>query len=303
LSTIFDTLTEIEATDLETDLLGSGPNLRIRAGEITRFVVEDRTAYFKAPPGSAGSLTRIALSDQNGMTVLRAAIAVRGESVGLVGENDTLIPLPCYTQPAFGTWRSWIHIMNVEFMNVDAAGAQQLIELALKHGFVPYAPRQASDYERKTTPVFDREAPGSTINARFEKGIQLESFVLVPDERVDVLTTEYTDKEGVDQRRPAFTNFLDALIVNMGEAIKANAGDDRDAKRKANNRLSILTGHNSESDWPLRPTLGYLTPVKGDEISLFGDRGASASSDATESPVETDVPDPGADDQPFAPSE
>lgn len=301
MTSVFDTLMELTDAELDTDLLGSGPNIRIRAGEVTHFAIEDRTGYFKVP--EPPSLTRLQLSDQNGMPVLRATVAVKDERIGLVGDDDVLTALPCYTKAAFATWRSWIHLMNVEFMNVDVEGAKTLTDLVLAKGFVQYEPRGTTTFERKTTPLVDREAPGRTLAERYEKGIRLESLVLVPDMRVDVLSTEYVDGQGQTVRRPAFTNFIDVLITNMTEAIKANAGGDTQEKRTANTRLSVLTGHNQESGWPLRPTLGYLTPVKGDEISLFGDRGAASSEEAA--PAETEgetvpAPECGADDTPFS---
>lgn len=276
---ILDALGEFEAIDLSADLLG-GPNLRLRAGQNT-FSIESRTGYV-ALPDDALALMRYTVSTQSDMPVIRATIGVRGESIGLLGDEDVRIPLPCYSQPAFATWRQWVHLVNVEFMNPDADAVAQLQALTLDAGFVPYVPRTVVEnpQPRKSETLFDREPAGRTINARFEKGIRLDSCVIVPDLRVEPSVTEYTDRNGATVRRPAFTSFIDTIVPNMATALKAAASGDSEAKRTAFNRLSVLTGHDAESDWPQRPTLGYLTPKGGEEINLFGDR--SSSSDGVE---------------------
>lgn len=300
---ILEDLQQFDELDLSTDVLG-GPNLRLRAGD-TQFSIENRTGYI-ALPDNALSLMRLTVSSQNGMPVLRATLGIRGERIGLLGEDDVKVPLPCYTAPAFATWRQWVHLVNVEFMNPTEDAVAALQELAIAQGFIPYVPRSTSaePYVRKpgNELLFDREATGRNINERFEKGISLDSCVIVPDIRVEPSVTEYVDKNGVTVRRPAFTSFVDTLVPNMATALKAAAAGDQDAKRQAFNRLSVITGHNAETDWPHRPTLGYVTPKGHEEISLFGDR--SGSSESTPAAASTEAvatqATPVTDEEPFA---
>lgn len=301
-TSILDQLVSFDDLDLSTDVLG-GPNLRLRCGDTTQFTIENRTGYFSLPDTSL-SLMRLTVSIQNDMPVLRATLGIRNERIGLLGEEDVKVPLPCYTAPAFATWRQWVHLVNVEFMNPDANAVAALQELSLASGFVPYVPRVQVENPtpRKSELVFDREAPGRNINERFEKGISLDSCVIVPDIRVEPSVTEYQDKNSVTVRRAAFTSFVDTIVPNMATALKAAASGDQEAKRTAFNRLSVLTGHNAETDWPHRPSLGYVTPKGHEEISLFGDRSAKSSApEATtsEAGVEATPVVPVTDEEPF----
>ena len=42
-----------------------------------------------------------------------------GETVGLLGPDGQEIILPVYTDQAFATWRTWVHLLNVEMMNAN----------------------------------------------------------------------------------------------------------------------------------------------------------------------------------------
>jgi len=316
---IFSDLLSLDNLDLSTDILG-GPNLRMRAGGETTFNIENRVGYSACPADSI-ALTRLTLANQtnsqgNVMPVLRAVINVRGEIIGLLGENDVHTPLPCYSAPAFATWRTWVHVINVEFMNPHPEAVKALLSLCAEKGFVPYVPRSTRPVEEGAEPIvrkseltYDREAPGSSISDRFEKGIPLDTFVMIPDIRVESSVTEYTDRNtGTTVRRPAFTSFVDTIVPNTITTLKAHAAGDADAKRQAFNRLSVLTGHNVETDWPHRPTLGYLTPTGFDEIALFPEQTPSEDTTAASTPsAPTEAPAPESSatvssaDEPFVP--
>lgn len=279
---IFGELEQIQELDL-SGLSFQGTNLRLNCGQVNTFQIEDRLGYIEIPEEGM-RLTRITASDQSGKLVIRGENVLMGETIGLMGDEDTKSPLPPYTLAQLSVWRTYGHTVRWEFQNPRPEAVQNLRDLAQKAGFVPFVPTEREDrepYERAAgvEVMFDLIAlNGANSSKRFEKGLPLASCVLVPDVRVGPNLTEYVNREEDTVQRATFTSFIDSMVPLMKAAIAAGAGSDAAAKRTSLNRLSTLTGYNAETDWPNRPTMGYVTPKSHDEITVFPDRDAQATS-------------------------
>lgn len=315
---IMSQLAELEALDLSQDLLG-GPNVRIRSGATVRHTSDGHTCFVKTPVDAA-RIMRTTIADQKGMLVLRGQIGVRGEIIGLIGKDDKENALPCYTMPAFASWREWVHLVNFEFMNPNPDATEALKDLTMQGKFVPWESRGTNSDAGGETPwvpiqekLYDRESPGKNLPERWENGLVLDSFVLVPaDPRIGPNLTEYVDAASGNTKQVSdFTSFLDTLVPNIAAAHKAAAlveglrGPERaeavKVRQRAFQHLSTLTGYGEE--WPFRPTLGYAN-VKGHETELnfFGDRKPkSEPTPATEG--ETETTEPQTSDEAFDTSE
>lgn len=303
---MLDLLTEVNEALPTNDLLITGGNLRLVAGGSSTFPVEEMTGYIDIPAGAL-RLLRVQVNTQpSGMDVLRMELALEGETIGLLGESDSKTPLPLFTAACFTRWRTYLHRFHTECMNPSLEAVEAIKELCLKNGYMEWKPRTTSrEYERTSEIIFDLEpgVPGSQtpqIPQRFANAIKLDSAVLIPDERDDVLTTSYVNKDNDTITRPGFTGLFDVLVPAMSAVIKSNAAlidmpketaDEKTARREATEnirtqmqRLAILTGYNPDSSWPLRPTIAYVTPTGGEEIRVIG----TGSAPVEETPVSSD---------------
>ena len=258
-------LAETVSEDVDTSGIG-GSNLRLRAGEKTIFPVESGVTGVIDLTKADMRLSRLQLRDQGGMAVMQATILVKGEVVGTVGQGDSIVPLRQYSDPNLAGWRQNIHIIAVEFMRPNEATVEALQVLVTTAGWQQYSPspraQRMPERERTSVTLFDKEAPGGNIQSRFASGMPLAGIVLLPDPRTDVLTTEYTDrKSGTTVSRPGFTNFVDAGVLAMHHLLQVTAAGEPAAVREATSNLNLLCGRNADTQYPLRPTLGYLSPV------------------------------------------
>jgi hypothetical protein len=278
-SSIFDQLQQIEALDLDA-ITFQGTNVRLIAGQRTTFPIEDRTGYVKIPANTdthGMRLTRLDISDQSGKLVIRGEMILMGETIGLLGDEDSETPLPIYVHPHLAMWRTYGHAVRFEFQNPRPETVQALLEQCQAKGFVPYEPQQREDqepYERAAgvQVLHSLTSANGNSSKRFAAGIPVASCVIVPDQRIGPSLTEYLNSDKMMVQRPAFTSFIDSLIPLMGAAIAAGAGEDNRAKQSALNRLSTLTGYNAENGWSHRPSLGYVTFEGGEELTVFPDR-------------------------------
>lgn len=270
-------LATLASLEIDADILG-GTNLRLVAGAQSNFPVGTRQAAIQIPEDKL-RLMALTIADQSGMTVLRGQLAVQGERIGYLGAGDFFEPLPTYVIPALASWRTWTHFVNFEFMRPNDAAVEQLRDLCLEAGFVERPERQEPT-EPKQIKSFDRQAPGDRLTDRFANSLVLTSAVLVPDLRIAPGVTEYTNRDNQVVQRPAFTSFIDVQEAVAEVLVKAIATKDREAVNAAVKQLSHLTGINPESDYPHRPTLGYVTPKGHDEVVIFPDREESSEAAA-----------------------
>lgn len=291
---IFDSLDQLGSLDLD-GISFQGTNLRLIAGQRSTFPIEDRMGFVKIPENGL-AMTRLAVSDQSGKLVIRGECILMGETIGLLGDNDEETPLPVYSAAQFSQWRTYGHAIRWEFQNPRPETVAALVEMAQRHGWITFVPTTRSDrpaYERAAgvQVLHDLTAANGNSAERFRKGIQLDSCVIVPDLRIAANLTEYINSDGDTVQRPAFTSFIDSFVPLYSAALAAGAGTDNEAKRESLNRLSTLTGYNAENDWPNRPSLGYLTPKGGEELTVFPDRDAMPTSgqDAAEQVVAQSV--------------
>lgn len=284
-NSIFDQLQQIEALDLDA-ITFQGTNVRCIAGQRTTFPIEDRTGYLKVPVNTDTTgmrHTRLDISDQSGKLVIRGEHILMGETIGLLGDEDSEAPLPIYVHPHLAMWRTYGHAIRWEFQNPRPETVQAMLERCQAKGFVPYEPTQRDDqepYERAAgvQVLHSLTSANGNSSKRFAAGIPVASCVIVPDVRIGPSLTEYLNSDKMMVQRPAFTSFIDSLIPSMAAAIQAGAGDDNRAKQSALNRLSTLTGYNAENGWSHRPSLGYITYEGGEELTVFPDRTLPADS-------------------------
>ena len=295
-------LAQTNSEDVDTSGVG-GTNLRLRIGEREVFPVGDGvTGFINLSQAEGVVLSRVSLRDQGGMPVIQGTILVKGETIGVLSSGDEVQLLRQYTDPNFANWRNQIHYINWEFMNPGEAAVETLLQMLVDAGWPNYAPgpraQRLPDDQRTSTTVFDRQAPGSNVVSRFASGMRLNGLVLIPDPRTGVLTTSYTNNEGQEVTRPGFTNFVDAQASAMVHLLQVTATGDQAKIREASQNLNLLTGRNADTQYPLRPTLGYFTPTVSEgsdpiEMDLFPVR----STEAVEStPAQESTPSPDGDE-------
>ena len=250
-------------TNIAGDLISTGAQIRVRVGETTHTPV-DGTATFARFPNAV--ITRWTRRQQGDKQVISATITTKGEQIGLIGDEAKEILLPCYLMPQFLTWNDWVHLLNVEFQNVNVETALEIEKMLDKSGFTAYVPRAMPGQdirERTTETLYDREAPGRSLVDRHASGVKLSTFTILPDSREEANKTMYL-KDGEEQNRWGFTSFADTLMYNMRQALDAHGlpmdtEDRAEIVRQRNSALSVLTGTDPETGYSTRPTLGYLT--------------------------------------------
>lgn len=276
------------AAAFQGDVISTGGQIRLIAGKETVTPVDGDQTYFQSPEKIGG--LRFQLRDQGGMLVLSSSQSMLGERVGVIDGEGTRIPMACYSDPAFTTWLTWVHLLNDEFMNVNPESADRieaamlyLVEQGLYKTYSrPPRPGQVVR-ERTATVLWDFEPVGNSLQDRHAHAISLEQIVLLPDERKGPLLTEYL-KDDVPTERMGFTSFPDVLLTNTAKVLEAaslpsDTENRADIQRQANSRLSLLTGTDTstEEGFSLRPTLGHCTvkpPAKLESESdeQFADR-------------------------------
>lgn len=258
------------AAKFQGDVISTGGQIRLIAGKETITPVGGDQTFFQSPDKIGG--LRFQLRDQGGMIVLSSSLSVLGERVGVIDGDGNRILLPCYSDKAFTTWHTWVHLMNTEFMNVNMESADRIeaamLYLVEQGLYQPYSrpPRPGQvQRERTATVLWDFEPVGNSLQDRHAHAISLDQVVLLPDERKAPLLTEYTS-DGEVIERAGFTSFVDVLMHNTGKVLEmASLAPDTegraDLQRQANSRLSLLTGtdESTEEGFSLRPTLGHLT--------------------------------------------
>lgn len=267
-----------EAANLQGDIIASGRQVRVTSDGKPSFHTVDGTQTYIKVNGSI-ALTRLQIRKQvDGKVVLSATVGVTEEEIGLINNDGEEVKLPCYTMQQFATFRQWIHLMNVQFQNPEYSTCEALMTLTDAKGFTDYVPTQFGDQTppiRTSEIIYDKEAAGSRLTDRFPNGLALNSLTILPEDRVKPLYTEFTDKSGAERSKPAFTSFFDVAVHNIKRVIESKALDssikaNAQKQQTANSRLSVLTGTNEDSNYSLRPTLGYIT-VKGvdEEFNFF----------------------------------
>lgn len=280
-----------QAAAFQGDIISTGGQIRLTVGKETITPVGGDQTFFLAPD-KIGAL-RFQLRDQGGVMVLSSSLSFLGEKVGVIDSEGKRILLPCYSDPAFTTWLSWVHLANTEFMNVNMVAADA-IEAAMKvlveqgiYQVYSRPPRPGQEVRERTAEIiWDYEPVGASLQDRHAKAINLGQVVLLPDERKEPLLTEYL-KDGVPTERAGFTSFPDVLLHNTKRVLEAHAlpADTEgrsDKQRQANSRLSLLTGtdESTEEGYSLRPTLGHITAVAptkndGESDEQFAERVAT----------------------------
>lgn len=246
------------------DVISTGTQIRIKIGEKTITPVDGQQTFalFKEM-----GITRCTVRNQGGMLVVSMTLTTMGETVGLLGPDGQEIILPVYTDQAFATWRTWVHLLNVEMMNANEESIKALTEYLDSRGFVQWVRRTQPGQEpreRTTETIYDKEVPGSSLMDRHASAPRLKTVTLVPDSRDKANWTKYEKKDGTPAERWGFTSFPDTILTNTANVIEAfklpaDTEDRSDRQRTMNNRLSLLTGTDPDSEYSTRPTIGYVS--------------------------------------------
>lgn len=258
-----------EAESIDIDLFASTSQLRIVAGQEGTTGLGGHTIWHRFP---TLAITKATYREQpDGKRVLTLDVATHGEQIGIVAKGQNQVHPAYHNMPA--SWQNYVHRMFGEFQNPNHDVVMNLHDHLDAAGFEPFQPRGERPM-RSSEYLFELVAPGNNTMENFANGLNLESMTMLLPPRVAALETNYVNREEELIEREAFTSLFDGvhqLYVNYREfATLWAAGEieDNDELARIRRQSAILTGVDSQGQYALRPTVGYIT-IGGEELNFF----------------------------------